>query len=385
MSVVQPNDLQSRVAAVVQEAIDQGDECGVQVVVVHGHEPVVDLAQGWCESSRQRPIQSDSLISSWSTTKGFLITAIHVLAERGQLDYDDPVRKFWPAFADSGKSAITIRHLLTHRAGLPQMPPSVTPERLPDWQYFCDFFATARPCWRPGSATGYHFWSFGWLLGEVVRRIDGRDIARWLGEEICQPLGIADFHLGVPKEQFGRMTTLEQTPAAAVALREQSDMARQTIPRAITSAAVMNRPAVRQAVIPGAGGIMNARSLATLYAMLVNGGSWNGVSLLSPQRIRLATQLQTDAEDLVLGRRARVGLGYLLGGDPASGGEVRMGASGDEFGHKAYGGAIGYADPSRQLAIAITKNRMQLAQPTRETLAYRVGELVRDAVDSGAV
>jgi CubicO group peptidase (beta-lactamase class C family) len=144
----------------------------------------------------------------FSTTKGITATCIHLLAERGQVEYDAPVARYWPAFGGSGKEAVTLRDALTHRAGVPQMPDGLTPGDLGDWDRICAGIAAEAPLWEPGTQTGYHAYTFGWILGEVLRRVDGRPIARFVQEEICAPLGIRDLYVGIPDEAEARVAPL---------------------------------------------------------------------------------------------------------------------------------------------------------------------------------
>jgi CubicO group peptidase (beta-lactamase class C family) len=291
------------------------------------------------------------------------------------------VAGYWPEFAAHGKDAITVRHVLTHAAGLPHMPEGVTPEMMCDWDAMCAAIADHTPLWAPGTRTGYQAWTFGWLVGEIVRRVDGRSIARFARQELCDPLGIRDFYLGIPEAAEHRVATLRSEPPAAGAA-QPSELSLRAMPQQVTSAEVVNRPDIRRACIPGGGGIMSARAIARHYAMLAQYGELDGVRLLSPEWIDTIRALQTDAEDQVLGGRVRKGLGYMLGGDPEMGGVIAMGRSGGEFGHPGHGGSLGYADPARKLAFGLTKNYLRGVMEPDKTAAYLVAEEIRKNLDT---
>jgi CubicO group peptidase (beta-lactamase class C family) len=324
-----------------------------------------------------RPVDGDTLFTSWSTTKGFVATCVHILADRGTLDYDDSIARYWPEFAANGKGAATVRHALTHSAGVPQMPDGVTPELMTDWDGMCAAIAALPPLWQPGTKTGYHAWTFGWILGEVIRRVDGRPIARFAREELCDPLGIEGFYLGIPDAVEPRVATLRQDERHLRDSQTLGGLMRQAAPPDVTTAAVVNRPDVRRAAIPGGGGIMNARAIARHYAMLAGFGELDGVRLLSPERIDIIRALQTDALDETGQVRARKGLGYFLGGPEDAGGSITAGPTGREFGHGGNGGSYGFADPERGLAFGLTKNLMRGGLTAREMTAFKLAEAIR--------
>lgn len=367
--------LNARVQAVMDDLIAAGEEVGLQVAAYVDGDLAVDAWSGVADEATGRPVTGDTLFTVWSTTKGFVATCVHLLADRGQLDYDAPVADYWPAFGVGGKRTITTRHVLTHQAGLPHLPAGVTPEMMTDWEAMCAAIAAHEPLWTPGEKAGYHAWTFGWLLGEIVRRVDGRSIARFAREEVCEPLGIDDFYLGIPDEVEPRVAPVRQAPDV---VPEPSGLARRAMPPEVTSAEVVNRPDARRASIPGGGGIMSARAIARHYALLAGGGALDGVRLLSPERIDIIRALQSDAEDLVSGTRARRGLGYGLGGPEEAGGNSAMGQAGGEFGHGGNGGSLGFADPERRLAVGLTKNLMRAGLPRQRTAAYRVAEAIRE-------
>lgn len=376
------NEMNERVQRLLDKQVASGEEIGLQAAVYIDGELVVDAWAGVADEATGRPVDGDTLFTSWSTTKGFVATCIHILADRGQLDYDAPVATYWPEFAANGKAGVTVRHALTHRAGIPQMPAAVTPEMMTDWDAMCAAIAAHEPLWEPGTKTGYHAWTFGWILGEIVRRVDGRSLAHFAQEELCRPLGITDFYLGIPDAVEPRVATLRQDPQHLANTEDSTGLNRAVIPPHVSTAAVVNRPDFRRASIPGGGGIMNARAIARHYAMLTNDGSLDGVRILSPGRVDLIRTLQTDEHDEVFGGPAYKGMGYFLGGDPARGGNATMGPAESAFGHGGNGGSMGFADPERRLALGLTKNYMRAPVEGQSTTAQLVADLVRSYVDA---
>jgi CubicO group peptidase (beta-lactamase class C family) len=369
--------LQRRVQQLIDDLIETGEEVGLQVAAYLDGEPLVDAWAGIADEASGRPVDGETLFTSWSTTKGFVATCVHILAERGLLDYDAPIARYWPEFGANGKAAATVRHALTHMAGVPQLPADVTPELMTDWDAMCAAIARQAPLWEPGTKAGYHAWTFGWINGEIVRRVDGRPLAQFAREELCEPLGIRDFYLGIPDEAEPRVATLRQDPLHLAGSMQQDELGQRVMPPQVTSAAVVNRPDVRRASIPGGGGIMSARAIARHYAMLACGGALGGVRMLSPQRIEIVRTLRPVLRDELFGGPGRVGLGYALGGDPAQGGDAAMGSGGGEFGHGGNGGSLGFADPARRLSFGLTKNLMRAVPDARQAAAYRVAELIR--------
>ncbi|MGE0544026.1 MAG: serine hydrolase domain-containing protein [Dehalococcoidia bacterium] len=363
------------VQALLDELVADGTELGLQAVVYRNGEVVIDAAAGIADRESGRPVDGDTLFTVFSVSKGVTATCIHLLAERGRLSYDDPIARYWPAFAAEGKGQVTIRDALTHRAGLPHLPEGITPEGLCDWEGVCDGIAALSPLWEPGTETGYHAYSFGWILGEVLRRIDGRPIATFVQEEICAPINAPDIYFGIPDAVESRVATLENAPRPeGMPLPPPDALILRAIPPEVgTTGQVFNRADVRRAAIPAAGGIMSARSLARHYAALI--GEVDGVRLLPAERIAAATALQTDATDVVIGVPTRKGLGYFLGG-PRSPMSERISA----FGHPGAGGSIGFADPEYGLAVGFTKNMLRAALDPTQASAYRVGQKIREAL-----
>ncbi|HEX8968689.1 MAG TPA: serine hydrolase domain-containing protein [Chloroflexota bacterium] len=319
-----PGVRQAAVQAVLDRLVTQGPEIGLQVAAYRNGERVVDAWAGVIDRTSRQPVNGQTLFSASSTGKGVAATCVHVLAERGQLDYEAPVCAYWPEFAAHDKHGVTVRQVLSHRAGVPYPPAGFDPTMMVDWQRMCQGIADLPLAFEPGTRTAYHNYTYGYIVGEIVRRIDGRSIARFLRDEICQPLAIDSLYFGVPRAELDRVATREPDSE-------------------------FNRAEVRQACIPSSGMITNARSLARHYALLAEGGALDGMRLLSEERIRVASELQTDEMDDIYAVRVKRGLGYRLGNDTGPGAGPRA------LGH--VGAAMyGYADPDRHLAIAFVKN-----------------------------
>ncbi len=350
-------DVQAAVQRLLDDLVHSGIERGLQVAAYHDGARVVDAWAGSADPDAGREVDGETLFTIFSCSKGVTATAIHLLAERGLFDYDDPIATYWPEFAANGKAHITVRHALTHTAGIPQMPPDAA---MTDWEGMCRGVADLTPQWEPGTQSGYHALTFGWILGELARRVDGRPIERIVAEDLCAPLGITSLFFGIPDAVAPRVAPLENDPATA-----QGASAR--------TPGIFNRPEIRRAVIPAGGGIGNARSLARHYAALVGDGV-DETRLLPPERVRVATALQIEGIDTILGVPSRKGLGYLLG-RPTS----PMGERVTAFGHPGSGGSIGFADPEHGFAFALMKNRLVFPEPGTGT-ANKVANAARAAL-----
>jgi CubicO group peptidase (beta-lactamase class C family) len=359
-------DPNQAVKAALEALIADGPEIGLQVAAYLDGKLVIDAWAGLADPATGRAVDGDTLFMLSSTTKGVTATCAHVLADRGKLDYDAPVSSYWPEFAAHGKERVTVREVLAQRSGIPQTPVGYTPEWLADWDRMCRGIADLEPMFEHGKRTSYASLTYGHMVGEVIRRIDGRPIGQFLQEEVCQPLGSIDVFLGVPDEALERVAVLTDAPPPPP--EYEARMVGE--PAGSKVALWFNRREIQQAAIPGSGGIMSARGLARHYAMLANGGELDGVRILSPEAIARATELQSYEWDEIYWVRIRRALGYRRGPDSGPG------ASEAAFGHVGGGGSFGYADPSRKFAIGFAKNYfMHGGGPAR-----RAGPAVAEAV-----
>jgi CubicO group peptidase (beta-lactamase class C family) len=335
-----------KVRDTLESLVREGPEIGLQVAAFLNGKLVIDAWAGLADPATKKPVNGDTLFMLSSTTKGVTATCMHAFVEKHKLSYDMPIVKAWPEFGAQGKQDATLRMALAHQTGVPQTPVGYTPEWLPDWDRMCKGIAALKPMFPVGERTAYHSLNYGYINGEILRRVDGRTIAQFLQDEICKPLGINGVYLGVPDSELHRVAVLTDGPPAP----EEYDARMVGEPAGSYVAKVFNRRDVQQASIPGSGGIMSARGLARHYAMLANWGTLDGVRVMPEARIRAGIELQSYEWDEVYWIRARRGLGYRRGRDT---GPL---ASEEAFGHVGGGGSFGYADPARRLGIGFTKN-----------------------------
>ncbi len=322
--------------------LDEGDAGGSVAVFVDG-EPVVDVWGGFADADRVIPWQRDTITSVWSVTKTMTALCALVLADRGELDLDAPVGRYWPEFAAAGKEKVLVRHLLAHTAGLPDWDGPV--EDLYDWPSATARVAALAPQWEPGTAAGYHSLTQGFLVGEVMRRITGRSVGEFFAAEVAGPLG-ADFHIGLPAEHDDRVALAVPPPSQDddyVAGASESGAA----PSAGTAIRLRdgNSVAWRRAQIPAASGFGNARSVALVQSVMACGGAVRERRLLSRAGCERAREEQFAGVDRVLGMPIRWGLGY--------------GLFGGSFGWGGWGGSIVIVDPGERTTVAYVTNQMR--------------------------
>jgi CubicO group peptidase (beta-lactamase class C family) len=347
-------DPQTTIQSMLDELVASGEETGLQVAVYHHGNLVIDAVAGVADKSTGTPVTPDTLFTVYSVSKGVAATALHILAEQVKIGYDDPIAKHWPEFAQNGKEGALVRHALSHRTGIPHLPPGADLDTVADWSGMCDRVAANTPLWAPGETLCYHALTYGWIVGGVAERADGRPFPRLVDEEIVQPLNLNGLYFGVPDSELDRVATLEESPEILV--REPGAIP-DIAPEGSLSDAQMNRPEIRQSCLPGYGCCTTARSLAKLYASLIGDGV-DGSRLLPPDRVRQASTLEADGLDASSGFPLRFALGYGLGGPDSA-----IGSRSSAFGHGGYGGAHGYADPEYGLAVGLTKNRLVVNEP----------------------
>jgi CubicO group peptidase (beta-lactamase class C family) len=328
-------------------------DIGASFAVIQGDSVVVDLWAGHADLARTRPWRRDTLANVYSTTKGVAAACAALLHARGALDYQAPVARYWPEFAQAGKGAITVDLLLSHQAGLSGLRAPCTIEDVYDWDLMVERLAAEAPLWTPGSTAGYHAITWGFLIGELIRRIDGRSIGAFLREELCAPLE-ADVFIGVPEDQDARVAEIVKPRAAPVqTLAEMTEILKLTLGNPVIEAEVPNNRAWRAAEIPAANGSANAMGLARLYAPLANGGRWRGVEYYSPEALARATAYRFVGVDINLGVETRWAAGFF-GNNP----QRWYGPNDGAFGHSGWGGSCAFADPANGLAIAFAMNQM---------------------------
>lgn len=346
------------------------EEVGASVCVSLEGRMVVDLWGGVADPSDDRPWTEDTVGVVWSCTKGATALCAHILADRGEVDLDAPVAKYWPEFAQNGKDAIPVRMLLNHQAGLAALHEPLPRGAFYDWELMTSLLARETPWWEPGTRNGYHAFTFGWLVGEVVRRVSGRSLGVFFRDEVAGPLGI-DFWIGLPEEVEGRVAPI--IPAAPPGPGDPVSpffVTAMTQPDSLPALLIGNTGgyflepgecdsrSAHAAEIGAAGGITNARGLAGMYAALAGGGT----RMVSDDQVaRMSAVSSATGKDAVLLLPTRFALGYVKSVDnrpvsPDPNDSILLSA--EAFGHTGVGGSIGFADPGPGLAFGYTMNRL---------------------------
>lgn len=295
--------------------LKSGEDIGGSFCATVDGETVVDLWGGFADEAKTRPWEKDTIINVYSTTKTMTALTALLLADRGELDFDAPVARYWPEFAANGKERVKVSQLMSHTSGLSGWKEKITAGDLYDWEKMTSLLAAQAPLWEPGTASGYHVLTFGYLIGEVVRRITGRSLGTVFREEIAGPLG-ADFHIGLPESEDRRVADIIPyvvQPGAAAKI-EFSEVEKITLFNLPMDVANTRTRAWRAAEIPAVNGHGNARSVAEIHAILANGGVAKGRRFLSEAGCRKALEPQIEGIDLIMPRypTARFGLGFGL-------------------------------------------------------------------------
>ncbi|MEO8604499.1 MAG: serine hydrolase domain-containing protein [bacterium] len=332
-----------------------GREVGASFAATLDGETVIDLWGGHADAARTRAWERDTIVNVFSTTKAMTALCAHMLVERGQLDLDAPVARLWPQFAVHGKAAITLRQLLCHSAGVAALHPQMDGDIFYDWSRMTAALADETPWWEPGTANGYHALTFGYLVGELIRRADGRMPGVFFRDEVARPLG-ADFHIGLAASEDRRVGEMvPPTPEeAATALPFAPDsMNARVMSNPPLRPETANTIAWRRAEIPAANGHGNARSVARVMSALACGGTLDGVRLLSDETLANAIAEQRYEADLVLRFPIRWGLGFMLTSPT-----LPLGPNPRVFGHGGWGGSLGFADRDARASWSYVMNKM---------------------------
>ncbi|HUW04135.1 MAG TPA: serine hydrolase domain-containing protein [Acidimicrobiales bacterium] len=346
---------------------------GAAVAVYHRGEKVVDL-WGGSRTNEGDPWTEDTIAMCYSTTKGVASFALHLQVEAGLVSYDEPVATYWPEFAQNGKEGVTVRHVLSHSAGLHRVRSVVErAHHMLDWDHMVNALAQEPPAYEPGTKCGYHAMTYGWLVGEIVRRVTGKDLGEVVADSIATPLGLDGLYLGCPPEERHRVAPLEPMTSGRQLLPKRMrgvekkigeqfakglSLARSPInPRRMINALIprgmediIASPELMDAEVPAVNGFFSARSLAAMYGVLAGRGQLNGVRLLAPELVDQIGEVQISKRDLVLVVPMKWRLGYhrLM---------TSKGPSDTGFGHFGFGGSGGWADPTKDLAVAMVCNR----------------------------
>jgi CubicO group peptidase (beta-lactamase class C family) len=332
-------------------------EIGAAVAVTVDGEPVVDIWAGWADAARTRPWRRDTLVDVFSVGKPMAVLCLLQLVEQGLIELDAPVARYWPEFAVAGKEAVSVRMLLGHRAGLPAIRDELPPGAMYDWRLMCAALAAEPPWWEPGATHGYHTNTYGFLVGELVRRVGGERIGSRFRRAVAEPLR-ADFHFGLDASQDARVAEflMPDRPPDSLADREVPLMIRRAYfnPPGVSGIGTVNTREWRAAEMPSSGGHATARAVARIYSALTLGGTVDGVRILGADVLAEATREASYGSDRVLMRPSRFGLGFQLTMP-----ERPLGPNRGAFGHFGAGGSLAFADPEAGVAFAYTPNQGQ--------------------------
>jgi CubicO group peptidase (beta-lactamase class C family) len=342
-------------------------DIGAAVCVYRDGLPVVDLWGGMADPDSGRRWVRDTLQLVYSATKGATATTAHLLAQRGELDLDAPVAEYWPEFAANGKTEIPVRWLLSHQAGVVALDEPVPLADALAWRPMVAALAAQRPAWKPGTAHGYHGRTFGWLVGEVIRRVTGRTPGRFFADEIAAPLGL-NFFIGLPANERGRVSRMvykqpdfdlaaappetipEEFRDLAAALLDPNSLYNRAFSITDPAEIDFNSPEVQAAEMPASNGIGTARGLARMYAALI--GEVDGMRLFTPETVAAATKEQASGLDQVTVVPSRFASGYML---PTKFSPM---TDPNSFGHTGRGGSLGFADPELGIAFGYVMNHI---------------------------
>jgi CubicO group peptidase (beta-lactamase class C family) len=339
------------VADALSRSIDGGLDIGASVAVVLNGEPVVDIWGGHLDPEQTKPWREDTIVNVFSTTKTMTALCALILGDRGELEFDAPVARYWPEFAAAGKEQVTVGQLLGHSAGLSGWAEPLAPEDLADWEKCTLLLAAQEPWWEPGAAPGYHAVTQGYLVGEVVRRITGQSLGQFFADVVAGPLN-ADFHIGTPPESDAQVAPLIPPPPAPELIDALPELGRRTLANPIITGETSSEIWWRRAEIPAANGHGNARSVARVQSAISGGGETAGTHLLSAAGVEALFAEQSAGRDLVLGVPLRFGLGYGLASET-----LPMGPHSCAWG--GYGGSLVVNDLDARMTVAYVMNRME--------------------------
>jgi CubicO group peptidase (beta-lactamase class C family) len=344
-----------RVRAAFEKNFSVEEEVGACVSVVVKGKTVVDLWGGWRDAARTQPWERDTIVCMMSVSKAVSATCLHMLVDRQQIDLDAPVADYWPEFSQNGKQNVLVRHVLDHTAGLPILTERLYPGAMFDHKLMVEALARQAPLWEPGKQAGYHVHNQGFLIDEILRRVDGRPLPRFLREEVTSKLGI-DFQFGLSGDDQQRCAEFLIATGGTIFAARNGD------PEKILSRAWdqlpdpidLNSRQWREATITSASGHGNARAIARLYAALAQGGELDGIRLMSQRTRDLAITEQHNKVEVMMERPYHQALGFLLTSPPI----VWMGPGVRSFGHHGVGGSIGLGDPDAEVGFSYAMNKM---------------------------
>ena len=331
-------------------SFEAGEELGARFTLVEAGETVLDIWAGHADRDRTRPFDADTLTPIFSTTKAIAALLIARLVDAGRLDYGQTVASVWPEFAQAGKGAITVEQVMSHQEGLSGFPDRMDPALWFDWEAICAKLAAMTPLWPPGTASGYHPITYGYLAGEIFRRVDGRTMGQALRRDLAEPFDL-DLWIGLPDAEFGRVAEV-QRPKALPDFGQRNEATRAAFLTPWSQPGGMGEAALRRFSLPSATGQATALALARLKGALADGGWLDGETILSPALIAEAARERIRGPDLVLPFDMSWGAGFMRNE------VVHPWGPGDQtFGHSGWGGSCAFADPERRLGGAYVMNK----------------------------
>jgi CubicO group peptidase (beta-lactamase class C family) len=331
--------------------LDNGKDVGASVAVMLDDELVVDIWGGFADEARTRPWERDTITNVWSSTKTITSLCALILADRGELDFDAPVARYWPEFAANGKEAVLVRHIMGHTSGLSGWEEPMTVADFYDWDKATSLLAAQAPWWEPGTASGYHAFTYGNLVGELVRRVTGDTLGTFVAKEIAGPLG-ADFSIGVAPEHEHRVANVIPPPPLPMP-DDLTSIAVRTLANPLPDAEWSWTEAWRRSELPAVNGHGNARSMAVIQSALANEGESQGLRLLSAEGCAAVFREQARGVDLVLGAPLRLGIGFGLTGE-----EMPLGPNPRTCFWGGWGGSIVVIDLDARMVVTYMMNRM---------------------------
>jgi CubicO group peptidase (beta-lactamase class C family) len=338
----------SAVRSVFEENLSTGQDVGASYCVTVEGETLVDLWGGFAGEDRTRSWDRDTIVGVYSTTKTVTALTALLLADHGALDLDAPIARYWPEFAVNGKEFITVAQVLSHSSGLSGWAVPITAEDLLDWEKATGLLAAQATFWQPGSASGYHAITYGYLVGEVVRRVTGQSLGTVFHEQFASPLGV-DFHIGLPASEDSRVANLIPPVDGPPTLGDETSLQVNAATNPLLDVDITRRRDWRGAEIPAIGGIGNARSLARAHTVLATGGFVGDKRIMSEAGCRKALEPQIDGRDLILDIPVQFGLGFAVGGGMPNPNTLYWGG---------YGGSLVVIDLDAHSVLAYTMNRM---------------------------
>ena len=372
------------VAAAFENAFVGSPTMGAALAVRVDGLPVVDLWGGMADERDGRPWEEDTASVIFSCTKGLVSILAARLVQDGRLDYDAPVSRYWPDFAQAGKQEVTVRHLLAHQSGLSAPREDLSVRDILDWDVVTSTLARQEPLWSPGDGYAYHAITHGWLAGNVIRRITGMSVGEYFAELIARPLK-ADAWIGIPEALRSRVAHQQVGESLAALVADQAEtrapdridwldramtLGGALTPELVTDAGGFNDPRLQSAEIPGAGGIATARALAAIWSATVT--ETDGVRLLAPEVVALATAVQTEGVPVfdVPPPYPRWGMGFQLDA------EARRYVTSRGFGHDGAGGQVAFAEPDLKVGFAFTTNLMEALDPRGTAIVDALREVL---------